>query len=198
MANGLITFSSLVSDLQQAAKEDKLNELLNTQPHESWLKKRPTGKGQGKYMPIEKIELLLTGIFQKWYVEVKMVQFIGNSVVVTITLHYWVPGFNDWRRTDGVGAAPLQGESGADATDASALKSAAVQMAAPMAKTYAIKDAAQSLGAIFGRDINRKGPAKFEGKYSSAYDKIREQEEGGETETRTEDTTAETVITTDF
>lgn len=190
----LITFSSLVSDLEKASKEDKLNELLNMQPHQSWLKQRPAGKGQGKYMPIDKIELLLTSIFQRWYVEVKQTQFIGNSVVVTITLHYWVPGFNEWRKTDGVGAAPLQVDSGADATDASALKSSAVQMAAPMAKTYAIKDAAQSLGAIFGRDVNRKDSAKFEGKYASAYERVKEHEEAP---LQTEETTAE-EITTNF
>jgi hypothetical protein len=57
---------------------------------------------------------------------------------------------------DGVGAAELQTKTGASASDLAAINTGAVMMALPMAKSYAIKDAAENLGKLFGRDLNRK------------------------------------------
>jgi hypothetical protein len=50
----------------------------------------------------------------------------------------------------------LQTDKGAGATDFNALKAGAVMMAAPAAETFAIKDAADKLGKLFGKDLNRK------------------------------------------
>ena len=48
------------------------------------------------------------------------------------------------------------------------IKSAGVQMALPAAKSYAIKDAVEHIGAIFGRNVNRDGVIdEFEGQYST-------------------------------
>lgn len=56
---------------------------------------------------------------------------------------------------DGVGAAPLQINSGKGAIDFNEIKSNAVMLAAPASETYAIKDAAEKIGKIFGKDLNR-------------------------------------------
>jgi hypothetical protein len=36
-----------------------------------------------------------------------------------------------------------------------------VQKAAPAAETYAVKDAAEKFGKIFGRDVSRKGSMNY-------------------------------------
>lgn len=185
------SFTHLASlELQEAIKLDKINAFLNSPPRDKWLKPRPAGKGKGKYLPIYRIEQLLTAIFQKWWVEIKSTTILGNSVCSVITLHYWVPQAQEWRRMDGTGAAPLQVDSGADANDASAMKSAAVQMAAPMSVSYAVKDAAQRIGAIFGRDVNRPDADKFVGMYSSAAEMMDDHEGGGAEETDAHEGTA--------
>ncbi|MBS3776887.1 MAG: hypothetical protein KGY70_16940 [Bacteroidales bacterium] len=145
----------LYDDVKLREKENDLNILLNQPPKQDWVKQHPVHKNV-QYIPIERVEYLLTRVFQKWTPEVRETQLLGNSIVVTIRLHYKDPLSGEWNYTDGVGAQPLQTDQGAGATDFNALKSGSVQMAAPAAKSYALKDAAEHLGKLFGRDINRK------------------------------------------
>jgi hypothetical protein len=86
---------------------------------------------------------------------------IANSVVATVRLWYMDPVTGDWDWQEGVGASPIQTEKGAAATDFSKVNTSAVQMAAPAAETYAIKDAAEKLGKLFGKDINRQGQMNY-------------------------------------
>ena len=67
-------------------KENDLNILLNQEPKVQWIRQHPMASNV-KYIPIEVIEYLLTSIFIRWHVEIKMVQIIANSVVVTVRLH---------------------------------------------------------------------------------------------------------------
>lgn len=151
----LITFDALSSDLEGAAKYNKLNILLNTPPKEEWLKTN-TMANNTLYIPIGTVEFLLTAIFQQWKVEVKEVKQIANSVVVSVRLHYHNPVTGEWEWQDGIGASPMQTDKGAHAADMSKIKSAAIQMSAPAAESYAVKDAAEKLGKLFGKDLNRK------------------------------------------
>jgi hypothetical protein len=143
----------LYNDVEVRQKENDLNVLLNQPPKNDWIKKHPISKVD--YIPIERIEYLLTRIFQKWMPEIRDVKVLGNSVVVTIRLWYKEPITGEWSYTDGVGAQPLQTAKGAGAIDFNQLNTSAVQLAAPAAKSYAIKDAAEHLGKLFGRDLNR-------------------------------------------
>ena len=59
--------------------------LVNQNPKDTWIKQHPMSKGD--YLPIERVEWLLTQIFIDWKVEVKAVQVVANSVVVTIRLY---------------------------------------------------------------------------------------------------------------
>jgi len=149
------------SDLIQLEEVNQLNILLNQQPPKEWLKEHPMVKGL-YYIPIDRIEYLLTRLFFKWKVEIKNTQLIGNSVCCEIRLHYFNPVTNEWEWQDGVGASPLQTDKGAGATEFNKLKSNAVMMAAPAAKSYAVKDAAEQLGNIFGKSLNRADKAAYE------------------------------------
>lgn len=145
----------LYSDVELAGKQNELNKLLNCQPKAEWVKQNPFANNSN-YIPIGIIEYLLTSIYIKWRVEVKEIVVIANSVVVTVRLYLLDPITGEWDWQDGVGASPIQTAKGAAATDFSKVNTSAVQMAAPAAETYAIKDAAEKLGKLFGKDLNRK------------------------------------------
>ena len=84
-------------------------------------------------------------------------QTIANSVVVTVRLYYLdITSDKEielWQ--DGVGAAPIQTDSGAGAMEWDKTKNDAVMKAVPAAESYAVKDAAEKIGKIFGKDLNR-------------------------------------------
>lgn len=170
--------ADLHKDINEAFKTDQLNLLLNQPPHETWLKNHPTAKVKNnrnenvsaRYLPIDKVEFLMTYIFGQWKVEVLDAKLILNSAVVTIRLHYLNPVTGEWSYHDGVGAKSVQLDAGAKPSDLSAIKSEAVMMAVPSAKSYAIKDAAEHLGPLFGRDLNRRDIIEFVGAYTTNND----------------------------
>lgn len=165
MKNKLPTLSDLNSDLKTAYKSDKLNLLLNVDPPKSWLKDHPVAKGV-KYISIARIESNLTQIFQQWRAEVIEYKQMFNSVTCHVRLHYLNPVTGQWSFHDGLGAVSVQTEKGKSAADLSSIKNDAVMKALPAAKSFAIKDAAEHLGKLFGRDINRKDEVGFAPKYS--------------------------------
>jgi hypothetical protein len=167
MANkNLPALVDLYNDKVVLSQQNDLNVLLNADPKKDWLKEHPIAKveiienGQKRkvpvrYIPIERIEWLLTNIFISWKVEVLREGLIANSVYVAVRLHYRNPITGEWESQDGLGAQPLQTDSGAGATDWQKIKSGAVQIALPAAESYAQKDAAEKLGKLFGKDLNR-------------------------------------------
>lgn len=168
------TLNELHFDTEVAFKNDVLNQLLNNPPNPSWVKSHPyvnVKDEQGNavklpYLPIDKVEYMLTRIFQQWKVEVLTVQQLFNSVATTVRLHYKSPITGEWLFHDGVGAMGIQTDKGAAASDLSAIKQSAVQMALPASKSYAIKDAAENIGKIFGRDLSRKDTVGFTASYA--------------------------------
>ncbi len=168
------TLQELNYDENLAFKNDVLSQLLNNPPSPKWVKRHPFVKTTGEngqpeqlaYLPIDKVEYLLTRIFQEWKTEVLQVQQLFNSVAVTIRLHYKSPITGEWKFHDGVGACGIQTDKGAQASDMTAIKQSAVMMALPSAKSYAIKDAADHLGKIFGRDLARKDTVGFTSSYA--------------------------------
>jgi len=152
--NKLPAIKEIYSESVDVIKENNLNILLNQPPKDSWIKQHPIAKNV-KYLPIERVEYLLTSIFIKWNIEVKTVQLIANSIVVTIRLHYMNPITNVLEYQDGIGASPLQTDKDAGATDWTKIKSDAVMKSAPAAESFAVKDAAEKIGNLFGKDLNR-------------------------------------------
>lgn len=142
-------------ELEKVDKSNKLNLLLNQNTNPDWVKTHPFAKDV-KYLTIARVEFLLTSIFIQWHVEIKETTLMANSIVVAIRLHFKDPVTEEWRWQDGIGAAPIQTDQGAAATDFSKVKNDAVMKAAPAAKSFAIKDAAHHLGKIFGKDLNRR------------------------------------------
>lgn len=163
----LPVLADLYSDTELKLAQNDLNLLLNAAPSGTWLKDHPYAKKEItgpdgrkvkvpiKYISVERVEWLLTKIFVRWHLEIKSVQLIGNAVTVTVRLYYQDVVTNEMLWQDGIGAVALQVDSGAGAIEFDKLKSSAVMMAAPAAESYAFKDAAEKIGKLFGKDINR-------------------------------------------
>ena len=151
----LPSLEEIYNDNIEIVKQNKLNIILNSEPKQEWVKTHPFVKNL-KYLPIERVEYLLTMIFSKWSVEIKSVQLIANSVVVTVRLYVQNPITGNLDFQDGVGAMPIQVQKGQGATNFEKMNSSAIQIGTPSAESYAIKDAAEKFGRIFGKDLNRK------------------------------------------
>lgn len=192
-------------DIQLAFKNDELNLLLNQLPPKSWVKQHPMVKKEiinakgikekvpSEFIPIDMVELLLTRIFQHWRVEVLREGALFNSVYCTIRLYYLHPITNEWMWHDGVGSVGVQTDAGKSASDLGAIKSAAIQMALPAAKSYAIKDAAEHLGKLFGKDLNRQNAIDFTMAYNNGPKDINEELETPYEELVSEDIPQEAV-----
>jgi len=146
-------------------KIDQFLEFINQEPPDAWLEDHPMAKGV-KYLPIGMVELLLTKIFQQWRVEIRREGQLLNSIYCTVRLHYKHPVTGEWDWQDGTAAVPAKTDKGSKASDMSAIKSEAVMTGLPAAKSFAIKDAADEIGKIFGRDINRTGNLAFNASYT--------------------------------
>lgn len=156
----LPSFKDLRAITDYSGAQNQLTALLNTDAAPEWFKTHPMVKvkneqGQNvpmKYVPIGRVKWLLTMIFPEWWVEIKSVQQLANSAVVTVRLWVRDPVTMKKRFQDGVGAMVIQTDAGASASDWSKIKADGVMKAAPGAESYAIKDAADKFGRIFGRD----------------------------------------------
>jgi hypothetical protein len=150
----LPTIQQLVEDNELTIRDNALMVILNSPPPKNWIKTHPMTKGD--YLPIERVEYLLSRIFTKWWVEIKATQVIANSVVVTIRLYVINPITNSEEWQDGIGAMAIQTDKDKGAMDWNFAKADGVMKAAPAAESYAIKDAAEKFGKLFGKDLNRK------------------------------------------
>lgn len=150
---------NILPDGSLALKFKHLNEFLSQEPDPSWLcdHKTATRNVNGvetpvQYIPVGIIEDQLRNIFGMFLVVVKHWQHIHNSVGITITLKIPSPLSDsdneiEWLEMDGVGAYPIFDSV------------YGVQQALPAAESFALKDAAEKFGKLFGSDINRVDPA---------------------------------------
>ena len=151
----LPTIQEISQETELTKKENSLTVLLNQPPPEKWLTSHPIIVGH-RYLPIGRVEYLLNRIFTKWWVEILDSKIVANSVVVTVRLFVVSPIDGEIMHNDGIGATPIQTKQGAGAMDWNQAQTSGVQMAAPSAKSYAFKDAAESFGKLFGKDVSRK------------------------------------------
>lgn len=146
---------------------DEFLQIVNQEPPKNHVLNHPLTAGV-KYIPISVIETMLTKLFQHWNIEILREGQILNSVYVTVRLHYRHPITQKMEYQDGVGAVQIQVEKGKDASELKAIKPNAIMLALPSAKSFAIKDAAEHIGKVFGRDMNRKDTLAFNSSYSES------------------------------
>jgi hypothetical protein len=160
------TLTKLINsdELIKFEQMDKFLEFINQEPPSNWLESHPLASGV-KYLPIDKVELMLTEIFQEWRIELLREGQLLNSVYTAIRLHYKHP-INGWTFQDGIAAVPIKTAKGKNASDMAAILNDAIQTGLPASESFAIKDAADKIGNIFGRNINRKNTIAFNPSYA--------------------------------
>lgn len=164
--NKLPTLTELYDDTGIIQKQNKLNLILNAEPKKEWVKQHPFVKNLN-YLPIERVEYLLTMIFTKWRVEVKEVKLLANSIVTTVRVYVQDPISGEWDWQDGIGAMPIQVAKGSGATEFDKMNSSAIQIGSPASESFAIKDACEKFGRIFGKDLNRKDNISYDRLYQA-------------------------------
>lgn len=160
--SNLPKINDLYSDKLSIQKADVFVTLMNQQPKQEWVKEHPFIKGGYKYIPIERIEYLLKTIFKSYKIEITGQGTSFNGVWVTVRIHYLHPVSGEWLFHDGIGASQLQTAKGTSPADLNNINNGALSMAYPVAKTIAIKDAADHFGKLFGSDLNRKDLINYE------------------------------------
>ena len=160
----LPTLQELVKDIDTYEETDQLNFLLNQEPPKQWVKEHPYIRGH-KYIPIDKIEYLMRKIFKEYRIEILREGTSFNGVYVAIRLHYKDLTSGEWSFHDGIGAINLQLRKQTKEEKDNNIKvdfntvninNGALSMAFPLAKTLAVKDAADMFGKLFGSDLNRR------------------------------------------
>lgn len=111
-----------------------------------------------QYIPIgdieEKLDYFFFGI---WKTTDPQVMVVVNEITFLIQLHVLHPKTGIWLERTGAAATQIQLKSGSAVTDVGAKIANTLGKDFPHAKAEAIKNAAKSLGRIFGRNLNR-GP----------------------------------------
>lgn len=154
------------NELAKFNRADEFLEFVNQEPPQIFIEEHPFAKGV-KYIAISNTELSMDKIFQYWGVEVLKTEVMFNAIAVTVRINYKHPISNEWLHQDGVGAVGVQTDKGENASNLSAIKQDAVMKALPAAKSFAIKDAVDHIGKIFGRDLNRKNSFDFTPSYGT-------------------------------
>ncbi len=129
---------------------------LNTEPNRAEFEKTPDGKANT--LPISFVEMTLDEIFLgQWEILNIHYSQIFNEVVGTGELVVWHPITGRALHRAGFAAVVITQDQGAAIADFNMTKKKnALDLTFPKLKAEITKNAAQTLGKIFGRDINRK------------------------------------------
>lgn len=179
--------------------EDKRIELqdflrrLNSEPEVSELDR--TADGKAKTLPISFVEMTLDELFLGvWGTTNFTTKLISNEVVGELELWVKHPITGDMITRSGAAGIIIQMDKAPEnltgqernnwALDPSNKKPNALDLGYPKLKAECVKNAAQSLGKVFGRDLNRKKNDKFIPAYKELSDNgfksLLERIEGGD------------------
>jgi len=134
--------------------------VLMANPPSNWVKLQPYAKTN--YLPIEKVELLLKVLFKRHRIEILREGQTFNGIYMVVRVHYLHPVSDEWEFQDGTSGVQLQTKKGSSPADLVNINNGALSMAFPSAKSYAIKDACENIGNIFGANLNRKDVVTLE------------------------------------
>lgn len=139
-------------------KEHYLEELYKS-PKEAWTKERKLGGNKStRYVPLFVQQALADVMFLDWDVVDEKYQVVVNEILCTIKITYTpsYPGAEQ-RIMTGTASKPIQ-----TAADSSVYKfplgkfTNALEYCAPAARSAAISNAFNTIGNLFGRNLNRK------------------------------------------
>lgn len=143
------------------ARLQNVSKMLNKQPKKDSVKANPYANNS-KYIPISFVEMSLDeSFFGLWQTRNFTSQVVVNEIIGEIELGVFHPVAKEWIWRTGVASTPIQVSAGQQLTPENKIKNTLVKDY-PHMKAECIKNAARSLGKLFGRDLNRK----FEDQYT--------------------------------
>lgn len=118
--------------------------------------------GGSLYIPIGisemKLDTLTGGL---WSTKNEKTQVIANELLISIEVDFFHPVAKVWLTRVGVAAVPIQQKSNSSITDMDAKIKNALVKNYPAVKAQAFKNAVQSIGRTFGRDLNRSEQIEY-------------------------------------
>lgn len=127
---------------------------MDKDPHPQWVRTNRYSNN-AKYIPIRLVEQLLRTYFGTYQTEmIGQPVVIGNSVVVSVHLKVFHPILKEWLTYAGTGAVPIEVQKDAQPLEFEKINSKALHKNVPAAKSYAVSNAAKSIGKIFGSHLN--------------------------------------------
>lgn len=179
-----LTGTTLVPAIQENEFRGKCQtfiQKLNNLPDAESIDKTPDGKA-GTIL-ISHIEMLLDEyFFGLWETENFKWAVIANEIVGSIDLCFYHPVTGIRMKRNGAAAIQIMVNAGTNALDVQNKKSNALDMGFPKLKAECLKNAANSLGKMFGRDLNRKKSDTFKGLLkvdtSNTIDKLKKLKDG--------------------
>lgn len=109
-----------------------------------------------QYIPVGIIEAKLDKLFfGLWQIKNFRWQVVANEIVGSLELHVYHPVLREWIVREGAGAVLIQQSKGSEIGDINAKIKNTLVKDFPHLKSECLKNAAKSLGAFFGRALNR-------------------------------------------
>lgn len=152
------------------ARMQKFLYILNTDVEESKLQQHPVAK-KARYLPISFMEMAMDELFfGMWTTEDFRWMVIANEITATMTVKFFHPVTKEWLKRTGVAALQIMVDSIPEqekktmtkrdinewANDIRNKKPSALEMGGfASLKADCFKNAVQSIGRYFGRDVNR-------------------------------------------
>lgn len=116
-----------------------------------------------RYIPIGVIETKLDELyFGLWQIRNFRWSVVANEIVGSLELGVFHPTAKMWIWREGAGSVLIQQKKGSDITDIGSKIKNTLQKDFPHLKSECLKNAAKSLGPIFGRDLNRDDDDVYE------------------------------------
>lgn len=133
--------------------------VINNPPQPEWLQSRDLGGNKtAHYEPIEVKEALADRVFREWNVVDEKYMNVLNEIVCTVKI-VALPDYPgaDYITFTGSASKPVQCDSGSKVHEFPiGKKSNALEYCLPAVRSEAIGCALETLGNLFGRNINRK------------------------------------------
>lgn len=130
-------------------------EKLNNAPGQESIDQTPDGKAST--ILISHIEMLLDEyFFGLWETENFKWAVIANEIVGSIDLCFYHPVTGIRMKRTGAASVQIMVDKGTNPLEVTNKKPNALDMGFPKLKAECLKNAANSLGKMFGRDLNRK------------------------------------------
>ena len=136
-------------------KLEKFQKMLNGKPKASDIKVNKLANNS-KFIPIGIVEKTLDEIYSGlWKAKNFKYMIVVNELVGDLELEIFHPVIQEWITRPGSAAVPITMKKGSDVIKVENKYINACVTVAPHLKAECIKNAAKSLGSVFGRNLNR-------------------------------------------